>query len=369
MDEFEKLTDINTVSEDIFSVSQYLDISSLPDIFDFTGSDTLPVIDTEGKMVGIVSEFDLAKVAKRLSLNKESHCSKVIVEDIMTRDVWVEQQGTDVLALFDKLEHMHTRFVPIVDDENVYTGRCITRTKLINFLTKKIKPRTIAGVSTPLGIYLTDGLHQVGAKNLGLIVNGFVFSIFVIVSQFFTMGINNDLISSVVKLLVFLVLFKISPLSQIHSAEHKVINAIEKGLPLNFETVKMQTGIHKRCGTNLLVLFLGIAFVFYMTNAIIPKIWILRFLVSFVLLLALFSYWKQVGYKIQQIFTTREPNDSQLKKAIKVGEELLKVYKKEPEYKDISFLSLIYTSGTLQIIISFILFFNILNGLFYSMLK
>lgn len=369
MDEFEKLTDINTVSEDIFSVSQYLDISRLPDIFDFTGSDTLPVIDTEGKMVGIVSEFDLAKVAKILSLDKESHCSKLIVEDIMTRDVWVEKQGTDILALFDKLDQMHTRFIPIIDEDNVYTGKCITRTKLINFLTRKIKPRTIAGVSTPLGIYLTDGLHQVGAKNLGLIVNGLVFAIFVIISEFFTMDIHNDLISSIAKIVVFLVFFKISPLSQIHSAEHKVINAIEKGLPLNFETVKMQSGIHKRCGTNLLVLFLGIAFTFYITSSVMPKIWILRFLVSFVLLLVLFSYWKQIGYKIQQIFTTREPNDSQLKKAIKVGEELLKVYKEESKDRDINLLSLIFTSGTLQIIISFLLFFNILSLCLYSVLK
>ncbi len=369
MDEFEKLTDIKTVSEEIFSVSQYLDISRLPDIFDFTGSDTLPVIDTEGKMVGIVSEFDLAKVAKRLSLDKESHCSKIIVEDIMTRDVWIEKEGTDILALFDKLEQMHTRFIPIVDNDNVYTGRCITRTKLINFLTRKIKPRTIAGVSTPLGIYLTDGLHQVGAKNLGLIFNGVVFAIFVLFSEFSTIGIHNDLISSVLKVLIFLTLFKISPLSQIHSAEHKVINAIEKGLPLTFETVKMQSGIHKRCGTNLLVLFLGIAFVFYVTNAIIPKIWILRFLISFVLLLALFSYWKQIGCKVQRLFTTREPSDTQLKKAIEVGEELLNVYKKEPKDKDINLLSLIYTSGTLQIIISFLLFFNILSVCLYSMLK
>ena len=369
MDEIQKLTDINTVSEDIFSVSQYLDISRLPDIFDFTGHDTLPVIDIEGKIVGIVSEFDLAKVAKFLSLDKESYCSKLIVEDIMTQDVWTEKEGTDILALFDKLDQMHTRFIPIVDDDDFYTGKCITRTKLINFLIKKIKPRTIAGVSTPLGIYLTDGIHQVGAKNLGLVANGFIFAVFLVFAQFFTLGIDNELISSIVKLLVFLVLFKISPMSQIHSAEHKVINAIEKGLPLTFETVRNQSGIHKRCGTNFLVLFLGISFVFYLTNAVIPKIWVLRFLISFILLLGVFSYWKQIGYGVQRFFTTREPNFNQLEKAIEVGQDLLKVYKEEPKAKDINLFTLIYTSGMFQIIISFIVFFNILNLCLYSVIK
>ena len=369
MDEFEKLTDIKTVSDEIFSVSQYLDISSLPDIFNFVGSDTLPVIDTESKIVGIVSEFDLAKVVRRLSLDKDSHCTKLIVEDIMTRDVWVEKEGTDILALFDKLDQMHTRFVPIVDDFGVYTGRCITRTKLINFLTRKIKPRTIAGVATPIGIYLTDGLHQVGAKNLGLVLNGLVFAGFAFFAQFLTLGIRHGFIASIFELLLFLVFFKISPLSQIHSAEHKVINSIEKGLPLTLDTVRMQSGIHKRCGTNLLVLFLGIAFIFYLTSSIMPKIWILRFLVSFVLLLGLFSYWKQMGFRIQKIFTTRNPSDAQLERAIKVGKDLLEVYKKEPKDKDISLLSLIFTSGTLQIIISFLLFLNIFNLCFESMLK
>lgn len=369
MDEIQKLTDINTVSEDIFSVSQYLDVARLPDVFNWSCSDTLPVIDREGRIVGIVSEFDLAKVAKNLSLDKNSYQSKLMVEDIMTKHVWIEKHGTDVLDLFNKLGQMHTRFVPIVDDAGIYTGKCITRTKLINYLTRKIKPRTISGVATPLGVYLSDGLHQVGAKNIGLILNGIVFAAFIFTAQILTSKIHADLLSSATKLLMFLLFFKFSPMSQIHASEHKVINAIEKGLPLDIDTVKRQSRVHQRCGTNLLVLFLGIAFVFYVTTVFVPKIWILRFLISFVMLLGIFSYWKQLGCKVQTFFTTREPSDKQIEKAIKVGKDLLEAYKNEPKDKDISFLSLIYTSGTLQIIISFLLFFNILNLCFYTMVK
>lgn len=369
MVEMQNLTSIKTVSEEIYSVSQYLDVAKLSDIFKFTNTDTLPVIDRDGKIVGIVSEFDLGKVAKHLSLHKESYRSHLVVENIMTRDVWVEKEGTDVLALLDKLDQMHIRYVPIVNHEGIYTGRCITRGKLIGYLTRKLKPRTVAGVSTPLGIYLTDGVHQVGAKSLGLVLNGVIFALFIFSAHLITAKVHNIFFASVLDLLIFLTLFKISPLSQIHASEHKVINAIEKGLPLDTQSVQMQSRIHTRCGTNLLVLFLGIVFIFYITNIFIPKIWFLRFLTSFGLLLGLFSYWKQMGYKIQEFFTTKEPTDDQINDAIKVGEELLASYKTESEDKDISFLSLLYTSGAIQIIVSFLVFFNILNLYLYNMVK
>lgn len=369
MDKMQNQININAVSEEIFSVSKYLDISKLPDIFHFAEIDTLPVIDKEGMIVGIISEFDLAKVAKQLSFDKDSYQSRLTVENIMTKDIWVEKEGADIAHLFDKLEHMHTRFLPIVDEAGLYTGKCVTRKKLINFLTKKIKPRTISGVSTPIGVYLSDGLHQVGAKNLGLMLNGAIFASFFFGAEFLTAGINNDFIASILKLFMFLVFFKISPLSQIHASEHKVINTIEKGLPLDVATVQRQSRIHIRCGTNLVVLFFGISLVFYITNILIPKIWLLRFLISFLLLVGLFSYWKQIGYKVQEFFTTREPTDKQVEKAIKVGEDLIQASKNEPQDKNINLLTLIYTSGTVQIVISFLVFMNILSLILYHMVK
>lgn len=365
----QNLTNINSVAEDIFSVSKYLDISKLPDIFHFAGTDTLPVIDKDGLIVGIVSEFDLAKVAKELSFDKNSYQSQFTVENIMTTDVRVETYGADISDLLNNLDQMHIRVLPIIDDAGFYTGKCVTRKKLINFLAKKIKPRTISGVATPIGVYLSDGLHQVGAKNIGLILNGMVFASFFFVAEFLTAGIHNDFFASILKLFMFLIFFKIFPISQIHASEHKVINAIEKGLPLDVKTVQKQSRIHIRCGTNLLVLFLGISIIFYITNIIVPKIWLLRFMISFLLLIGLFSYWKQIGQKIQKFFTTREPTDKQVENAIKVGEELLQVSKNELQDKDINLLTLIYTSGFLQIIISFLVFMNILSLILYNMIK
>ena len=48
-----------------------------------------------------------------------------------------------------------------------------------------------------------------------------------------------------------------------HGAEHKCINCVEAGLPLNVENVKKSTRFHKRCGTSFIfIVFIISVFVF-----------------------------------------------------------------------------------------------------------
>lgn len=360
----QKLTDINKVAKEVLCVSEYLDISRLPDMFEFAGFDTLPVINDKGVVTGIVSEFDLAKVVKNLSVSNNSYQANINVGQIMTKNVWCEEQGTNVFELFDQIDKMHIRVIPIVDEQGVYTGQCITRTFLINYLTRKIKPRTIAGMATPLGVYLTDGIHQAGAKDWGLIASGVVFATFIFILQFVLLGFENSFFALLAELSIFLSVFRLSPLSKIHASEHMVINAIEKGLPLSVKTVQMQSRVHKRCGTNLIVFLLGILLIFYFINTIVPKIWIVRFVISFFLFMGLLNYWKEVGYKLQEFFTTATPSEEQIENAIKAGKELLKLHKDDPSAKQPDFFSRLYTSGIIQIALSFILFTNIFQAIF-----
>lgn len=362
----QKLTDINKVAEEILCVSEYLDISRLPDMFNFAGHDTLPVINDQGVVTGIVSEFDLAKVVKNLSIDSNSYQSNLTVANIMTKNVWCEKEGTNVLKLLDQIDQMHIRVIPIVDEAGVYTGLCITRTYLINYLTHKIKPRIIAGMATPLGVYLTDGIHQAGAKDIGLIASGLVFSVFIFFLQFLLLGFENSFYALLAEIFLFLTVFRLSAISRIHASEHMVINAIEKGLPLTLKTVQMQSRVHKRCGTNLIVFLLGVLLIFYFINTVIPKVWIIRFMVSFGLFMGLLNYWRQMGYKIQEIFTTAKPSEAQIENAIKAGKELLKLHKDDPNTQEPTALSRLYTSGIVQIALSFILFSNLIQ-IFFKM--
>ncbi|MCR4694816.1 MAG: DUF1385 domain-containing protein, partial [Pseudobutyrivibrio sp.] len=52
-----------------------------------------------------------------------------------------------------------------------------------------------------------------------------------------------------------------------HGAEHKCINCIESGLPLNVENVRKSTRFHKRCGTSFIfIVFIISVFIFMFIN-------------------------------------------------------------------------------------------------------
>jgi CBS domain-containing protein len=72
---------------------------------------SLPVVDQDGMLLGLVSEFDLLKV-----LRNGKELEKVRAEEIMTRDVKVVQQDTLVDDIIRLLEAEHLIRVPIVKD-------------------------------------------------------------------------------------------------------------------------------------------------------------------------------------------------------------------------------------------------------------
>lgn len=116
-----------------------------------------------------------------------------------------------------------------------------------------------------------------------------------------------------------------------HGAEHKAINCIESGRPLNLKNVKRSSRRHKRCGTSFLLFVILISIIFFIFVRV-ETFW-LRLLVRvlFVPLLAGVSYefirlagasdskvtdlLSKPGLWLQGL-TTREPNDEMIKAAI-----------------------------------------------------
>lgn len=116
-----------------------------------------------------------------------------------------------------------------------------------------------------------------------------------------------------------------------HGAEHKCINCIEHGLPLNVENVRKSSKQHKRCGTSFLffVMIVSIIFCFFITT----DSQIMRVLLR----IALFPLIAGVSYEIIKLagnsdnflvnllsrpglwvqnLTTKEPDDSMIEVAI-----------------------------------------------------
>jgi uncharacterized protein YqhQ len=121
-----------------------------------------------------------------------------------------------------------------------------------------------------------------------------------------------------------------------HGAEHKAVNAWERGVPLVVSEVQKQSRFHPRCGTSFLLVVLGVAvMVFSLLGK--PPLW--ERIASRVLLLPLvvgLSYeviragarsrwvrplvWPGLWF---QHLTTREPDDAQVEVAIRALQNVL----------------------------------------------
>lgn len=166
-------------------------------------------------------------------------------------------------------------------------------------------------------------------------------------------------IMSVFKFAIFLIylglvllLKDIRRLYMYHGAEHKTINAYEYGLELTVENVKSCSRIHDRCGTSFLfiVLLINVVCIGVVTWAsgvqVIENV-VARFFarvgieVALLPVIAGFSYeilkflakfdnkfvavLKSPGTLLQKVFTTREPDDSQIEVAIAAFNKVLEM--------------------------------------------
>lgn len=162
----------------------------------------------------------------------------------------------------------------------------------------------------------------------------------------------SGFLQDIFRLLVFLVILRFSPYSKIHAAEHKTINAIERGFPLSVESVSLQSRIHQRCGTNILVLVFGILTVYYLSS-IFEHLYF-RFLFIFLGFFIVLSYWQDMGRWLQKYFTTAEPSEKMIENGIRAGEEILRLHKHNTQSIHPTFLSKIWNMGFFQIMVSFL---------------
>jgi uncharacterized protein YqhQ len=146
-------------------------------------------------------------------------------------------------------------------------------------------------------------------------------------------------------LLGYLALISMTPfirrVSQYHGAEHKVINAYERNLPLTVENIQAQSRLHYRCGSSFILFTVIVGmFIYFLVPA--DPLW-LR-LVNRVLLIPVvlgvsfevlqltnavrnMPILKYLGYPglWLQLLTTKEPTDDQVEVAILSFEKLLEV--------------------------------------------
>lgn len=89
--------------------------------------------------------------------------------------------------------------------------------------------------------------------------------------RFITSETVMAILEGVIRIAIFIIYIKIiSRMEDIkrtfmyHGSEHKCINCIEHGLPLNVENVRRSSKEHKRCGTSFLLIVMVISILFFM---------------------------------------------------------------------------------------------------------
>ncbi len=263
--------------------------------------------------------------------------------------------------------------IPIVEADGKYNGFCVSRAKLGDLITGTLRPPRLGGLATPLGVYITSGYHMAGSKLPGLIATGVLFGLFMslvealypfmaitLITLFPPLGTNGSEglwggIQIGYFLISLLIGIRFTPISRLHGAEHMTINAIESGSEVTLDKVRHFPKEHIRCGTNLMVIFLGIQIGVLSLHALQSHLSLtgeMLYVIAWIVLIKIFG--KPVGIWLQTHFTTTVPNDAQLESGLKAGREILEKFNTDPHPKP-SIWKRLWGMGFLQVLSAYAL--------------
>ncbi len=256
----------------------------------------------------------------------------------------------NALSTFDRYER---DALPVLDEVGGYRG-VVSRADVIAALAGSIRPPMVGGMATPLGVYLSNGVLSGGAPPLGLFLSGLTLAAcyagatLVLTILLYLLnpswgaaassgqlgiildgsgGLNSG--AFLLHSLLFLLSFRVIPLSGVHAAEHQTVHALERGLPLETEIVAQMPRAHPRCGTNLIAL-VGLVTIGLVHLPSLSPDWIL------LVLIVTFFAWRSLGTLIQENFTTRRATKKQLESGIKAAKELMAKYQAQPFAQNVS---------------------------------
>lgn len=243
--------------------------------------------------------------------------------------------------------------LPVVDGYGGLRG-VLYLSDLIGSMTSSLRPPTVGGMATPLGVYLTTGSITGGAGSFGLYLTGVALGLMMIFGMLAGDGVTALLgniagpvsplagtvqtISAVMSILVLLLLLRLTPLAGYHAAEHMTVHAIEAGEDLTPDIVRRMPRVHPRCGTNILA---GAMIFMLITSRFSSDVAILAAMVVLII------GWRAVGNWKQAVFTTKPPTEKQLRSGIRAGQEILRRFSERPGYVAYGFRR-IWNMGFLQ---------------------
>jgi len=321
-------------------------IGRAADALRVSGLTELPVVGS-GRVIGMVAE---ASILKALTEGDPKAVAEQPVRTLLSQPAISANAYMTVDQVAQVMNEHGVRVVPVMDDFGGYLG-LVTRSDITGLLCMTIRPPVVAGMATPLGVYLTTGHLRAGAGDLGLFLTGVALMLMNYAAYGIVTGtawlvdkttplpllailhsppINLPNWMDALRAMmlggavpIFLLLLRVLPLSGYHAAEHQVVHAIENGEPLTPASVSAMPRVHARCGTNIVaaaILFLMVAQIFPTEIAMLIAIFVLVFA------------WRVIGGYLQYYITTKPPSPKQLESGIKAGKSLLEQYRKNPAH-------------------------------------
>lgn len=300
-----------------------------------------PVI-VNGHVVGMVTSAELAAA---LDGNAEEVRRQPVLS-IHPRPVfgmpgyWSAEQG---------LRHLRREGLdaaPVLDATGRYVGM-VAVADLASALCGRLRPRSIGGMATPFGVYLTDGNVRGGVGNWALVSAGVFMGALNLVAMLIVGLIAADVVhtahaphwlagirqfvndhADVAVLIVFALLFRLTWVAGFHAAEHQTVHAIEAGDDLTPAAVQRHPRVHPRCGTNLVI---GLLLIVQLWKYIDSRSFLRdggELTAIGAVILFVFT-WRRLGSAAQHYVTTRPANDVQIRSGIRAGEELLAAYQEK----------------------------------------
>lgn len=218
-----------------------------------------------------------------------------------------------------------------------------------------IKPPRISGTAMPHGVFLSTGTNGTAGFG-GLFATGFTIVtlgtlsliptyIIVWMLEQYLRPLNIPLVAlllqmggpsdpmrwavarvgvNVLTFFVFLTLLRFTSLAGHHAAEHMTVHAIEEHGVFGWEPyVADMPRAHLRCGSNLLAGILPALLIALPLLAVAP-------LVSALVVSVGWIFRHQVGFFLQNNFTTRRPSPVELRHGIESGQRLLSEWLRKP---------------------------------------
>lgn len=208
--------------------------------------------------------------------------------------------------------------------------------------TEEEEPSKLAMI---IGVAAVGVLSFLFSKFVFTLVPVFIAELFSPIAPGKTAQILLESFFKLALLLGYLALISMTPfikrVFQYHGAEHKVINAYERGLPLTVENIQAQSRLHYRCGSSFILFTVIVGmFIYFLVPTdplwlrvvnrilLIPVVLGISFevlqLTNAVRSIPVLKYLGYPGLWLQ-LLTTKEPDDEQVEVAIKSFEKLLEV--------------------------------------------